>query len=159
MLAVRTIIGAPGTGLAKKEMFWFFTLIGLTVPYRIWFSRHCDEICVTMVKETTAAGVFPRKPLLPKLWSSRKDEMEEDSFIRNMKDFNFYNEAEEVAVEDNIAQVAESVVEEVTPSEISVATSSTDGEEPVETTDTKNEDDTSAEEVVVEDLAEEAAKE
>ena len=102
MLAVRTTIGAPKTGLVKKQMFWFFTLIGLTVPYRIWFSRHCDELCVTMVKETTAAGVYPRKPLLPKLWSSRKDEIEEDLFIRNMKDFNFYNEEEGVAEEAKV---------------------------------------------------------
>lgn len=32
--------------------FWFFTLLGLTVPYRIWFDRHCDQVCVTLTKET-----------------------------------------------------------------------------------------------------------
>jgi hypothetical protein len=30
-----------------------FTLIGLTVPFRIWFARHCDELRVTVAKETS----------------------------------------------------------------------------------------------------------
>ena len=29
------------------------TLLGLSLPYRIWFAKHCDEIRVTVVKETT----------------------------------------------------------------------------------------------------------
>lgn len=31
--------------------FWCVTLLGLTVPYRIWFSRHCDDVRVTLIKE------------------------------------------------------------------------------------------------------------
>jgi hypothetical protein len=31
--------------------FWTCTLAGLTVPFRLWFSEHCDEIRVTVVKE------------------------------------------------------------------------------------------------------------
>lgn len=33
--------------------FWAFTLVGLTLPYRIWFSRQCDELCMMIVKETS----------------------------------------------------------------------------------------------------------
>ena len=42
--------------LFRLSVFWMFTCIGLTVPYRIWFKRHCDFIRVTVVKETKAMG-------------------------------------------------------------------------------------------------------
>ncbi|GAX23004.1 hypothetical protein FisN_15Hh098 [Fistulifera solaris] len=38
--------------------FWFFTLLGLTAPYRFWFDDQCDELRVSVVKETS---VEPRK--------------------------------------------------------------------------------------------------
>lgn len=34
--------------------FWIFTFLGLGLPYRVWFSRHCDNLKVTVVKETFA---------------------------------------------------------------------------------------------------------
>ena len=40
-------------GLAKSVWFWIFTLCGLTVPYRIWFSRQCIDVDVTLTKEVT----------------------------------------------------------------------------------------------------------
>mmetsp|Transcript_5221 Transcript_5221/g.11563 ORF Transcript_5221/g.11563 Transcript_5221/m.11563 type:complete len:406 (-) Transcript_5221:570-1787(-) len=42
--------------LFRLSVFWMFTCIGLTVPYRVWFKRHCDFIRVTVVKETKAMG-------------------------------------------------------------------------------------------------------
>jgi hypothetical protein len=45
------------TKLFRLSVFWIFTFLGLTVPYRIWFKRHCDFIRVTVVKETKATGV------------------------------------------------------------------------------------------------------
>jgi hypothetical protein len=54
MLAVRPVEGVPSTKLFRLHLFWIFTLIGLTVPYRIWFARHCDELRVTVVKETAS---------------------------------------------------------------------------------------------------------
>ena len=36
----------------RLHFFWLFTLLGLTVPYRIWFSRHCDQVRVTVIKTT-----------------------------------------------------------------------------------------------------------
>lgn len=40
--------------LLQPFMFWFFTCLGFTVPYRRWLSSHCDEIRVRIVKETSA---------------------------------------------------------------------------------------------------------
>lgn len=40
--------------LFRLHMFWIFTLLGLTLPFRIWFSQRCDELRVTVAKETTA---------------------------------------------------------------------------------------------------------
>lgn len=34
--------------------FWLFTMIGLTVPYRIHFGKHCDELRVAVVKEVSS---------------------------------------------------------------------------------------------------------
>ena len=53
MLAVRPVEGILSAKLFRLHLFWMFTLMGLTVPYRIWFSRHCDELRVTVAKETT----------------------------------------------------------------------------------------------------------
>jgi hypothetical protein len=51
MLAVRTVIGDKG--MIGNHFFWFFTLLGLTVPYRIWFSQHCDEVDFPITKVVT----------------------------------------------------------------------------------------------------------
>jgi len=40
--------------LVRLSVFWVFTCLGLTVPYRVWFKRHCDFLRVTVVKETKA---------------------------------------------------------------------------------------------------------
>ena len=44
---------------ARLSVFWAFTCIGWTVPYRIWFKRHCDFLRVTVVKETTSEEITP----------------------------------------------------------------------------------------------------
>jgi len=51
VLAVR-----PPTGVQKVfnvRYFWLFTMLGLSVPYRIRFGKHCDELRVAVVKEVT----------------------------------------------------------------------------------------------------------
>lgn len=53
MLAVRPVEGVPSTKLFRLHLYWMFTLIGLTVPFRVWFARHCDELRVTVAKETS----------------------------------------------------------------------------------------------------------
>lgn len=45
----------PGVRLlCSQSSFWFFTLAGLTVPYRRWLSAKCNEVRVRVVKETSA---------------------------------------------------------------------------------------------------------
>lgn len=41
--------------MLRQSTFWICTILFLTVPYRIWFSNHCDEIRVTVVKEAYVA--------------------------------------------------------------------------------------------------------
>ena len=44
---------APEQQIAfRLSFFWIFTLLGLTVPYRLWFDRRCDEFRVSVIKET-----------------------------------------------------------------------------------------------------------
>ena len=51
-------------------VFWFFTLCGLTVPFRRWFSAHCDELRVAVVKEV---GTTPVKKSIG-WFASKQDE-------------------------------------------------------------------------------------
>lgn len=46
--------GLAGPGLARSLWFYVFTCFGMTVPYRIWFSRHCTNVEVTVTKEVAA---------------------------------------------------------------------------------------------------------
>ena len=50
LLAMRTILNAP-TGTFCMTLFWFFTGLLLTVPYRMWFSCQCDEVTLVLTKE------------------------------------------------------------------------------------------------------------
>jgi hypothetical protein len=54
MLAVRP--DSRGLILRQRLAFWTCALLGLTVPYRMWFSDRCDEIRVTVVKEIVPEG-------------------------------------------------------------------------------------------------------
>lgn len=54
VLAVRPVEGVPSTKLFRLHLFWIFTILGLSVPFRVWFSNHCDEIQVRIVKELWA---------------------------------------------------------------------------------------------------------
>eukprot|EP00521_Asterionellopsis_glacialis_P018476 CAMPEP_0195295470 /NCGR_PEP_ID=MMETSP0707-20130614/17475_1 /TAXON_ID=33640 /ORGANISM="Asterionellopsis glacialis, Strain CCMP134" /LENGTH=350 /DNA_ID=CAMNT_0040356711 /DNA_START=124 /DNA_END=1172 /DNA_ORIENTATION=- len=53
ILAVRGDYGDESCGgslipsFAKVRYFWLFTMLGLTVPYRRWFAKHCDVAEVT----------------------------------------------------------------------------------------------------------------
>ena len=58
ILAVSTTAGVYRI-LLQPYMFWVFTCLGLTVPYRRWLSSHCDEIRVRVVKETSAEPNSP----------------------------------------------------------------------------------------------------
>jgi len=57
LLAVRPVRHATNISAAlfRQHVYVLFTLLGLSLPYRIWFAKHCDEIRVTVVKETSTA--------------------------------------------------------------------------------------------------------
>lgn len=40
--------------LFRQHVYILFTLLGLSLPYRLWFAKHCDEIRVAVVKETSS---------------------------------------------------------------------------------------------------------
>jgi len=55
LLAVRPVrLGAHkvSAALFRQHIYILSTLLGLSLPFRIWFAKHCDEIRVTVVKET-----------------------------------------------------------------------------------------------------------
>ncbi len=57
LLAVRPVRRAQtSSALFRLHIYILFTLLGLSLPYRIWFARHCDEIRVTVVKETSESS-------------------------------------------------------------------------------------------------------
>jgi len=49
VLAVK--LGLGNVRLASTFWFWVFTLTGMTVPYRCWFSKHCQNVEITLTKE------------------------------------------------------------------------------------------------------------
>ena len=54
LLAVRPVgLGAHKVpaALFRQQIYVLCTLFGLSLPFRIWFAKHCDEIKVTIVKE------------------------------------------------------------------------------------------------------------
>jgi TMEM151 family len=75
--------------LLQPYMFWFFTCVGLTVPYRRWLSSRCDEIRVRVVKETSAD---PYQPSTGRMWfhSSPMSKVKESSssFRSTIRDLN-----------------------------------------------------------------------
>lgn len=58
LLAVRPMRRASNISAAlfRQHIYVIATLLGLSLPYRIWFAKHCDEIRVTVVKETSSAS-------------------------------------------------------------------------------------------------------
>lgn len=54
VLAVQPAKGFGLTRLLRLESYWIFTLLGLTVPFRNWFSANCDVLRVAIVKEVMA---------------------------------------------------------------------------------------------------------
>ena len=113
---VRRIRGSkriiPSAALFRQHVYILFTLLGLSLPYRIWFARHCDEIRVTVVKETSieesrsakdtkkdtvekSSSWFP----LPWGWGSSQSlsatERAQESFRRRMRELSLYDDEEE----------------------------------------------------------------
>jgi len=93
MLAVRPVEGVPSTQLFRLHLFWLFTLMGLTVPFRIWFSRHCDELRVTVVKETSMMTEPPSNWLASSLtWKNKSNHnhLKVENFRQHMQNMALY---------------------------------------------------------------------
>jgi hypothetical protein len=70
MLAIRPVDGAPSSKLFRLNTFWIFTVMGMSLPYRIWFARHCDQLRVTVVKETYAE-LAPKSTFMSSWFTSK----------------------------------------------------------------------------------------
>ena len=55
----KVLLAISKSSFFRISWFWIFTLIGLTVPFRIWLAHHCDELRVTLVKETSSTPPPP----------------------------------------------------------------------------------------------------
>jgi hypothetical protein len=96
LLAVRSS-NTVASRFFRSHFFWIFTLFGLTVPYRLWFDSHCDEIRVSVIKETSSDSVVSKSSTNRGWFSSLtsktlddgsvKDDEEEvfRSFMENLK--------------------------------------------------------------------------
>ena len=84
MLAVRSMEGVSSAKTLRLHLFWLFTFFGLTVPYRIWFKRHCDFLRVSVVKETYAPDHGSKLTrLTPRKYSRKPGDHSFKSFMRD----------------------------------------------------------------------------
>ncbi len=66
LLAVRPVRRAShiSAALFRQHVYFLVTLLGLSLPFRIWFSKHCDEVKVTVLKETgSSSGAGSGSPI------------------------------------------------------------------------------------------------
>ena len=98
LLAVRSIDGIPSAKLFRHSLFWIFTCLGMSVPFRIWFARHCDMLRVTVAKETSPDKVSSTTPKSNSGWfkwntavDATSDEMPpSETFRRMMQELSLY---------------------------------------------------------------------
>ena len=62
------------------QFYWLFTILLLTVPFRIFFARQCDEVHITLAKETSTEVIVDTSDL-----SSNNSKQ---SWLRNWFNFN-----------------------------------------------------------------------
>ena len=95
VLAVRS--EAIKTRKFSLSAFWLSTLLLMTVPYRMWFASQCDEVRVTVVKETFLTPPRPadysQRGWLSSLYSSSnssKPLVEDENFRDLMRQIRLY---------------------------------------------------------------------
>lgn len=98
ILAVRP--DASKSRMFSLTAFWISTLLLLTVPYRMWFADQCDEVRVTVVKETFLTPphrVDPnRRGWLSSLYASSNSSrvaLEDENFRDIMRQIRLYGSA------------------------------------------------------------------
>ncbi|KAL7552919.1 hypothetical protein ACHAWF_016172 [Thalassiosira exigua] len=110
LLAVHPVRRASNVSAAlfSQHVYVLFTLLGLSLPFRIWFAKHCEEIRVTVVKETSSAEIPKDAEVPPEVkaswfrgkWgrSSSSSPMDMDSkraqelFRQNMQSYSLYDD-------------------------------------------------------------------
>jgi hypothetical protein len=89
------------------------TLLGLSLPYRIWFGKHCDEVKVTILKETGSGSVVKTTEDVERTEKSSwfkwgrgtsssssgglESQKAQEQFRKNMQSFSLYGEEEGTA--------------------------------------------------------------
>jgi hypothetical protein len=109
LLAVRPIEGVLSARLFRLHMFWIFTLLGLTLPFRVWFSRHCDELRVTVAKETLAEQQAPPS----KSWFGRSASStnNDPAFRQAMQELSLYDNPERQYKDETVAALLQDIQE------------------------------------------------
>lgn len=74
----------------RLDLFWAFTLLGLSLPYRLWLKQKCDILRVTVTKETSADEIKQKK-----VWFKSQKEEEESTFRNVMQNLQLYARQEE----------------------------------------------------------------
>jgi hypothetical protein len=110
LLAVRSLPRSShiiSAALFRQHIYVLFTLLGLSLPYRIWFAKHCDEIRVTVVKETGSeerpskeVEIIPKSSWFPGKWgwgSSQspadiESKRNQELFRKSMQQFSLYED-------------------------------------------------------------------
>lgn len=86
LLAVRSLGNRLASKIFTIQVFWIFTLLGLTVPFRVWFTNRCDELHIMVVKETDS-GKEERSSML----TNNKTNDNKSFFHSRMKEAQLYN--------------------------------------------------------------------
>ena len=109
LLAVRPIEGVLSARLFRLHMFWIFTMLGLTLPFRVWFSRHCDELRVTVAKETLAEQQAPPS----KSWFGRSASStnNDPAFRQAMQELSLYDNPERQYKDETVAALLQDIQE------------------------------------------------
>lgn len=94
LLILRSVKTHPARKiLCTSYMFWFFTILGLTVPYRRFLASNCDVLRLVIVKETSCNEPFELSPFswltTKTLWTT-SDSMETgtgnfETIMRNLQ--------------------------------------------------------------------------
>lgn len=122
VLAVGSVEGVPSAKLFRLHLFWICTCFGMTVPYRIWFTRHCDYLRVSVVKETSNSPVAPVGDSSFRRWFSFQSSASEESLFRSiMQGLSLYNREtllqdqfdEKSPIRDSTPSATETLVETI----------------------------------------------
>ena len=107
------VVPPSGSGQSRKGFrtfhFWFFTLLGLSLPYRMWFYNQCDQLRVSVVKETSA-DILRNNTSAFRWFSTRKPaaaltDTGDETFRELMQALALYNKEDDAILEQAIQPI------------------------------------------------------